>query len=291
MNLTITAYSTGLFSTWIFIEELGILLDAGDGVSSGLLQKTRKIKQAFITHPDRDHIMGLFQLNPLSAREGYPKIYYPKDCGSFPYMRDFQRKFDVQNNFVEWNPIENLSEIPVRKDFYVKAIRNEHIKAAPEISKSLSYKLYETKEKLKKEYVDLDKKTLQNLFQKKGKENLVKTIETNILSYSGDTPVDDYEKWNGSKILIHEATFLENFDDIKINKENKHSKLDEVLKMVSEIEIEQLILCHFSSRYYKEDIDKNILELCKKYQIKIPIRVIYPGEIHRDILNQKPVNY
>lgn len=39
MPLTITGYSTGLFATWYFIEELGILFDAGDGVSAGLTQK------------------------------------------------------------------------------------------------------------------------------------------------------------------------------------------------------------------------------------------------------------
>ncbi|WP_315814720.1 hypothetical protein [Paraflavitalea speifideaquila] len=42
MQFTITGYSTALFSTWYFIEELGLLFDAGDGVSAGLLQKAGK---------------------------------------------------------------------------------------------------------------------------------------------------------------------------------------------------------------------------------------------------------
>ena len=79
MNYTITAYSTALFSTWIFIEELGLLFDAGDGVAAGLLQKSRKIKHVFISHADRDHLTGLMQLNQLNSRAGFPKIYYPKD--------------------------------------------------------------------------------------------------------------------------------------------------------------------------------------------------------------------
>ena len=32
MQLTINTYSTALFSTWINVEELGLLIDAGDGV-------------------------------------------------------------------------------------------------------------------------------------------------------------------------------------------------------------------------------------------------------------------
>ena len=59
MQLSITAFSTALFSTWYFIDELGLLFDAGDGVSAHLLQKARKIKHAFISHADRDHISGL----------------------------------------------------------------------------------------------------------------------------------------------------------------------------------------------------------------------------------------
>ena len=84
MKLKITGYSTALFSTWYFIEELGLLLDAGDGVTSSLLQKARKIENVFISHADRDHLTGLLQLNQLNAREGFPKIFYPFNCGSFP---------------------------------------------------------------------------------------------------------------------------------------------------------------------------------------------------------------
>jgi ribonuclease BN (tRNA processing enzyme) len=91
----ISAYSTALFSTWIFIEELGLLFDAGDGLSASLLQKSRKIKQVFISHADRDHLTGLIQFNQLNAREGYPKIHYPSDSGSFPALMTFLHKFEL----------------------------------------------------------------------------------------------------------------------------------------------------------------------------------------------------
>jgi hypothetical protein len=34
-KITITAYSTALFSTWIFVDQWRLLLDAGDGVCAG----------------------------------------------------------------------------------------------------------------------------------------------------------------------------------------------------------------------------------------------------------------
>lgn len=69
MQLTITGYSTALFSTWYFVEELGILFDCGDGVSAALLQKARKVEHVFISHADRDHLAGLLQFNQLLIHE------------------------------------------------------------------------------------------------------------------------------------------------------------------------------------------------------------------------------
>ena len=116
-------------------------------------------------------------------------------------------------------------------------------------------------------------------------------IRTNVLSYSGDTPVDDYEKWNGSKILIHEATFLDTPGTTTISTHgNKHSNLEEVIKMVSEINIETLVLGHFSSRYSAGQIDEAMRSLCKKYLIKIPVFRILPGQVHKDILKEAPLN-
>jgi ribonuclease Z len=112
-----------------------------------------------------------------------------------------------------------------------------------------------------------------------------------MISYSGDTPVENYETWDGSKILIHEATFLgDDVTGIPESNRNKHSRLEEVMKMVSEINVERLILGHFSSRYSKDQIDARIRFLCSEYKIKIPVNRVLPGMIHRDILKEDPIN-
>jgi len=291
LSYTITAYSTALFSTWINVEELSLLIDAGDGVTAGLLQKSRKIKHAFITHPDRDHLTGLLQFNQLNARPGFPKIYFPKDSGSFHAMEAFQAKFDPHVSGSEWIAIADGDEIEIKRDIIVQALRNEHVKVAPGIHKSLSYKVFEERQKLKPEFQHLSGKEIQAIALSQGKEGLIETIRKNIISFSGDTPVDDYEKWNHSQILIHEATFLKDEGDSKKDSRgNRHSKIDEVFKMVSEIEVEKLILNHFSSRYSHEEIIAAILRLCRVYKIQIPVFAVLPGQISRDILNSQPVN-
>lgn len=290
MKLTITGYSTALFSTWFFIDELALLFDVGDGVASGLTQKSRKVKNSFISHADRDHLAGLLAFNQLNARLGAPNIHYPKDCGSFPALEDFSKKFDPHVAGTIWTPIEENQEIGIRSDVFVQAFANEHVqKGHPDI-KSLSYKVFETKRKLKTEYSGLSGQEIGVLNKKHGKEHVTNLIKSNILSYSGDTPVN-YEIWDNSDILIHEATFLGGAEDANIETHgNRHSQLEEVIKMVSEIKVNKLILSHFSSRYSADQIDQRILALCETYRIKIPVFRVLPGQIHRDILSESPIN-
>ena len=291
MSYNITAYSTALFSTWVNIEELNLLFDVGDGVSSGLLQKARKIKHVFISHPDRDHLTGLPQFVQLNAREGFPKIHYPKDAGSFPAMNNFLKQFDPHVIASEWIPIEDRERIEIKKNIEVEALRNEHVQCPVGVHKSLSYKVFEIKQKLKPEFQTKTKREIQEIVATHGRDFITYKTEKNILSFSGDTPIDAYSKWDGSEILIHEATFLKTEGDAQFeSKGNKHSMLDEVLKMVSEINVNQLILTHFSSRYHKKEIDAAVLKLIKTYGIQIPVHVVYPGEIKRDILNASPIN-
>lgn len=291
MKYKITAYSTALFSTWINVEELNLLVDAGDGVTSGLLQKSRKIKNVFITHPDRDHLTGLPQFVQLNSRQDLPRIYYPKDAGSFPALNHFLVKFDPHVSSSNWIGIEDRSRIEIKKNMFVEAIRNEHIKCPVGIHKSLSYKVFEIKRKLKPEFKSTSSSEIKKVVDKHGRDFITEKMETNIISFSGDTPVDDYGKWDGSEVLIHESTFLKSESDSQIeSRENKHSRIDEVLQMVKEIKISNLILNHFSCRYSREQIDSTTRKLIDYYKIKIPVYLIYPGEIKRDILRTKPVN-
>jgi len=291
MKYKITAYSTALFSTWINVEELNLLIDAGDGITSGLLQKSRKIKNVFITHPDRDHLNGLPQFVQLNSRDGFPRIHYPKDSGSFQAMNSFLKKFDPHVSSSTWIGIEDQSRTEIKNNIVVEAIRNEHVNCPIGTHKSLSYKVFEIKNKLKTEFQSKKSDEIQEIVKEKGKDFITKKIETNIISFSGDTPVDDYSKWDGSEILIHESTFLNNEGDSQIeSRGNKHSRIDEVLQMVKEIQIGTLILNHFSSRYSKEEIDSAVTKLLKEYKIQIPVFLVYPGEIKRDILRTKPIN-
>lgn len=289
MQFTITGYSTALFSTWYFIEELKLLFDAGDGVAASLLQKSRKIEHVFVSHADRDHLTGLLQFNQLNARPGFPIIYYPRDCGSFPSLKDFTTKFDPHVSGAVWNPIAPESNLRIKDDIIIKAIHNGHVATKAGV-KSLSYKVIQSKMKLKPELTQLPGEQIRQIIEEQGRANTHTEVQTVLLGYSGDTPVEDVTRWNDSKILIHEATFMHEDDNLIYAHGNKHSYLEEVMEMVSRSRVEQLILGHFSARYTQEQIDRRILELCNRYAINIPVFRVLPGAVAGDILKTKPVN-
>lgn len=289
--MTITGYSTALFSTWYFVEEWGILFDAGDGLISALLQKSRKIDQVFISHADRDHLTGLLQFNQLNARPGFPVIHYPKDAASFVALEKFSKTFDSQVARTVWTPVTQGDEIPIAKDLLVLPVRNGHVPVEQHIIKSLGYTVVQTRKKLKPEFLGLSGEELRVLGERIGRENLSIKLRENLLAYSGDTPVEDGARWDNTRVLIHEATFLGGAEDIKTRDYgNKHSTLEEVMEMVSSLHLEKLILGHFSSRYSPEEIDTAIRLQCDNYAINIPVYRVLPGETIIDILGGAPLN-
>jgi ribonuclease Z len=291
MKLTISGYSTALFSTWYFVEEQGILFDAGDGVVAHLLQKSRKIKHVFISHADRDHLTGLLQLNQLNARPGFPKMYYPKDAKSIRTLETFSKNFDDQVQGTEWIPLAQGQEIEIKKDILVTSIKNHHVASPDSTVKSTGYLVQNRKYKLKQEYLHLSQKEIIDLRKELGEEQLTDEVRVNIFGYSGDTPVENFAIWNNTEILIHEATFL-NRKEIADNdtRRNKHSVLEDVLFAASTSNVKKLIIGHISSRYKREEIDECIQKNCSRYNIKFPVFRLLPGEYVHDIISSDPVN-
>jgi ribonuclease Z len=286
--MNISGFSTALYSTFFFLEELGILFDCGDGAAAMLLGKSRKVKHIFISHADRDHLCGLLQFNQLNARDGFPKVYFPRDCGSFPYLEQFTKQFDPHVKGTQWQSLEDNEEVHVQRDIVVQAIRNKHVMTSDENMKSQSFKVFRTKKKLKEEFASLTGNEIKEKKDEIGIENMTYEKRENIFTYSGDTPIENDGRWNDSKILIHEATFLEREDmGVDANRWNKHSILGDVMKMVANAEnIEQLILSHFSSRYNKALIQAAVAEEIEKNKIDIPVHIVFPGEFSYDILKK-----
>ena len=283
---TITGYSTALFSTWIFVEQLGLLLDAGDGVCAGLLQKSRKVRKAAITHPDRDHVTGLLQLQQLNAQNGVPEIFYPADCGSFPALAEFCRNFDPgRGDQVTWSPVKPGDNRDLGGGHRLKVIANDHFHEKQNQVKSVSYLVTRQTRKLKAEFAGRASNELAGLSKQHGPDYLTTETERRIHGYAGDMGVVAATRLAfRCRILIHEATFLRSADAGDRSGRHSHSFLDEVLRMAAEAKPQQLILNHFSSRYTHEEIVSAVRREAAALRLPFPVFAILPGEIYRDIL-------
>ncbi|MEM7011724.1 MAG: MBL fold metallo-hydrolase [Verrucomicrobiota bacterium] len=287
---TIDMFSTALYSTWILVEEYGLLIDAGDGVSAMLAQRTGKVHHVFVTHADRDHVTGLLQLVQLRPRPNDPpSIHYPKDCGSFPALAEFSRKFDPQiQTPPDWIGVEDGDRISLGKNRFIIAIRNEHILVADGVAKSLSYLLVEERRRLKPEFRQLPQTEIARLSAEQGQEAITETFDHQLVGFSGDTPGGDYEHWREVDVLIHEATFLSATDDDY--EKPVHSALGDVLKMAADVKPKRLILAHFSTRYDQDEVMSAVAKGIEAAAIKFPVHVVGPGELVFDVLRQSPIN-
>jgi len=283
MQLTISSASTGLYSTWVFIEEVGLLFDAGDGVSAALCQKTGRIKHIFLSHADRDHICGLLQLHQLNARDGHPAIYYPKDCGSFPAMKDFMARFDPQSGPATWSAIASNERYEIKDSYFVHTHPSDHIRKGEDV-KALCFTLKRTRKKLRPAYQGLSWKEIAKTKQEIGEDALTEMIDESLIGYSGDVPALEPERWAGVKTLFHEATFLESDTG-----RGQHANLPQVIAASANLSLEALVLFHFSSRYKPQEIKQAIRQQAAIHKIAFPIYSIMPQRVYLDVLSELPV--
>lgn len=269
--MKITASSTALISSWMFLEDLGVCFDAGDGLCATLGLKSRKIKHIFVSHADRDHLAGLLQFNSLNGSTS-PHIHFPADSGSFPALRDFCAAFDHHTGQSQWLPMKAGDEVEVGKGLFVRAMRSDH-NAKGDLHKALSFVVVRRTKKLRQEFAGQNiadlRKTVEDTL-------LFETVDKPIFGYSGDgTP--NSALWANVPILAHEATFVVEADAQEARAQ--HSSLSAVLTMMATLQPKLGILYHFSPRYRAEEITTAVTGLKTQLGITFPIEVVLPGAV------------
>lgn len=283
--MKIAAYSTALYSTWIFVEELRLLLDAGDGVAAALGGKGRKAKVVALSHSDRDHVTGLLQLQQLHARHNGLRVVYPADSQGIPMLADFCRRFDPwAGPYVNWERVLPDDRVGLEGDLALVPVRNTHVPGGG--VRSLGYRVIRRVRKLKAEYVGLPGETLRTM----DRELTTEPIERPVLAFSGDTGPMDPSAWAGQPILLHEATFLRQADvERGPERTQLHSCLDEVLDLVRAARPEKLVLTHLSPRYAEDEAREAIARTAREMRLECPIWLVPPGRVVPDVFAEAAV--
>ncbi|CAN6574183.1 hypothetical protein ACFX13_046535 [Malus domestica] len=263
-GLNIEGLSIGGHETCIIIPEFKCAFDIGRCPSRAIHQNN-----LFITHAHLDHIgglpmyvasRGLYNLKP-------PTVFVPP-C----IKEDVEKLIDIHRTMghVELNldlvALDVGETYELRNNLVVRPFRTQH--AIP----SQGYVIYSVRKKLKKQYIHLKGKQIEKL--KKSGVEITDVILSPEVAFTGDTTSDymlDPRNADAlrAKILITEATFLDEGCSIEHARQHGHTHIDEIIENAQWIRNKSVLLTHFSSRYHLEDIRQAVSKLQSKLSAKV----------------------
>ncbi|KAJ7964757.1 Nuclear ribonuclease Z [Quillaja saponaria] len=262
---SIEGISIGGQETCIIIPEFKCAFDIGRC-------PTRAIQQnfVFITHAHLDHIgglpmyvasRGLYNLKP-------PTIFVPPSI-----KENVEKLFDIHRTMgqvclnLELVALDIGDTYELRNNLVVRPFRTQHV------IPSQGYVIYSIRKKLKKQYIHLKGKQIEKL--KKSGVEITDTILSPEVAFTGDTTSDfmlDPRNADAlrAKILITEATFLDESFSIDYAQQHGHTHISQIIEHAQWIRNKAVLLTHFSSRYNVEEIR----EAASKLQAKVSAKVV-----------------
>jgi len=286
----IAVFSIPLISTWVFDDTHRILFDAGDGVTAMLDARIHRIRMVALTHAHRDHCSGILQLLNLTGKSGQRRLVYPEASGALRALIGFLASFDTRSTGkVEFVPAKAGDTIPIEPArHFLRAFATDHYpEVAPPRQLSLGYQIVRYVDRLKPEFVSLSQTELDTLRRAHGREYITHTVEDVLVTITGDTSPLDPAAFVGSRVLLHECTFLDPAEKEEADdEEHRHSTLDDALRIASGAGVEFLGLYHVSRRYEDSAVLRMVRERCEAFRVPCRVSVALPGRLYEDLFSQ-----
>lgn len=250
------------------MPELSLSFDVAQGYPFLL-----NLKQFFISHGHLDHAAGIpYIISQKAMNSQEPgKFYMPGSLVSpLDQIMKIWETIEKHEYRYEFIAVQADDEIPLNGQCFIKVFPTTHR------IESFGYTLFETHKKLKKEYLGYSQDEIVELRKKNIEVNEV--IHTPAVSFTGDTQIEflDSRDWvKKSKILFLEATYLDDRKTIDQARQWGHTHLDEIIPRLKDIESEQIVFIHASSRYSSTEALKILNQkIPKEFHSRV---TLFPG--------------
>lgn len=249
--MRIYGYSKALYSTWLYLEPLRLLLDAGEGLNSFLEGRLLAFRDVAITHSHTDHFTGLQNILITRMREmevtgeDIPPLhlYFPYNSSTldryFQYLSEVTHLWD---KLVVLQPMRPGDTLPLQgaRGLFLTAMKAEH-RVYRQVA--LSYRVSQERWVLKPEMEGLPQKEINRTIAERGREAVTERVQRPLVFYSGDGKAVYDPGSVGAPLMIQEATFLEPHPKVD------HASLPEAIDLFRKQKAESLLLFHLSTRY------------------------------------------
>lgn len=278
-TLKLLAYSKGLYSTWLYYSPDRLLFDCGEGASSYLGNKCFAVQRVFLSHGHTDHVAGLLSLVNIrnSAMGDTTKeltVYYPAGNRQVALLKGYLDQSQRRLSYaLHWHPLEPGQRVSVfsgQMDRCVEAFPTRHGR-----DPSLGYNVLEARKRLKPEHRTRTQDELRAMAQDGG-EVLEETYLQKLFSFGGDSLALDPKHVEGTEVLCHDATFLDEAD----RQDLTHATVKEAVQVALAAGVKrELVLMHLSSRY-KHQLQQAQAQIAT-WNLPFSVTFLPPGRIYR----------
>jgi ribonuclease Z len=247
---TVRGVSLGGVFTSLHVPELDLLFDCGVA-----LRTAAGVGTMCLSHGHADHIGALTTLLGIRGLHGVKRnlrVLMPREIvetvhAALRTMTELQR-WPLAIDAVGMEPGD---VVPLRGDLWVRALRTFH--PVP----SLAFQVVRRTQKLRPEHAGMPGAEIAARRRAGEADALFETHEHAELAYATDTliqAVDHSPELLASKVLILEATFLDDRKSLEAARAGCHVHLDEIIERAERFTMPHLVLMHISQLYQPGEV-------------------------------------